>query len=328
MEIDGSRTDSEKEHEKSSDFSEFDTDIDIWSEGLGEGVQSGIASEYFGDQGISSNPYVLAAETFETASVEIPTEENRYSSLVAVSDNNPYSGSYCGVHQWEASEEGPTARFVIPENAHRGVRPAYFMRMCFQYDSSFHPGDLDRAVGVKGFGIYFEDGSGNASTCDGMSWYNVSCQFVGWGPSVKPEANDGFLWVGHLYSYNRYPQTAEPILGDVRISDAADGTESCRFSAYPDPFVYIKFDTWSCYELGLYLNTPGKADGEARFWIDGQLKVRTANLRFREREDQLPTSMQLNLHRTTPNFDHTMIRYVDNIVLATRYIGLPAAVSD
>jgi hypothetical protein len=154
-----------------------------------------------------------------------------------------------------------------------------------------------------------------------MTWYDVSCQFVGWGPSQKPQANDGFLWVGHLYSYNPHPEEAFAALGTIKLSDPPDGTKSCRFSSYADPFEYIAFLSWRCYELGLYLNTPGANDGEARFWIDGVLQSRTTHMRFRDIPERLPTSMHLNLYRTTEDFPQTMTRWVDNIVLAKRYIG-------
>jgi hypothetical protein len=297
-----------------------------WLAGLGDGgANQGLAKDYPADLGIQADPHVIAAEGFESGAVSIATEENRYAANVTVTSAEKYTGQYAAVHSWPTGLEGVTTRVPIPAWAHEGNRPTYFARMCFNFDKSFHPGDLSLAVGVKGFGIYFEDGSGNANTCAGMSWYDVSCQFVGWGPSQKTEANDGFLWVGHLYSYNRYPRLAVPIVGDVNVTAPPDGTEPCRFSSYATPFEYIRFNTWRCYELGLYLNTPGVADGEARFWIDGVLQSRTGSMRFRDRADQLPTSFQLNLYRTTPDFPQTMVRWADNIVLATRYIGPPAA---
>lgn len=51
------------------------------------------------------------------------------------------------------------------------------------------------------------------------------------------------------------------------------------------------------------------------------LQSRVTNLRFRDVADLLPTDMQLNLHRTTENFPNTMVRWTDNIMLATRYVG-------
>lgn len=295
-----------------------------WQEGLDTtGINWGIAQEYPGDTGLGNHPAVIAMENFETGSVTLPTEENRFAQNIIVTDSQAHGGRYSGEHSWPEGYFGPTTRFVLPDSIHDHENPSYFVRMCMKFDKSFHPGDLSQAVGVKGFGIYFDNGSGSANTCAGMSWYDVSCQFVGWGPSAKPEANDSFLWVGHLYSYNRYPQTAVADVGDVRITDSPDNTQSCRFSSYAEPMHYLPFDEWRCYELGLYLNTPGMANGEARFWVDGKLLSRVRNMRFRDKEADVPDHVQLNLHRTTPEFSHTMKRWVDDIVIATRYIGPP-----
>ncbi|MBI5531899.1 MAG: hypothetical protein HY898_04235 [Deltaproteobacteria bacterium] len=297
-----------------------------WKEGLQSGINWGLAADFPDDVGIGSNPFVLGSEDFETGTVTIVTEEDRYKNNVQVTDTEHYTGKYAGVHSWPQGLNGVTTRFPLTAQAHQDARPAYFERMCFKYDKSFHPGESMAGVGVKGFGIYFENGSGNADTCAGMSWYDVSCQFVGWGPSQKPQANDGYLWVGHMYSYNRYPEQAIATLGTIKLTDPPDGTQSCRFSSYADPFEYIVLQTWRCYELGLYLNTPGQNDGEARFWIDGVLQSRTTNMRFRDLEEQKPSSMHLNLYRTTEDFPQTMVRWADNIVLARRYIG-PVKVS-
>ncbi len=293
-----------------------------WRTGLEPGVNLGIAQNYPGDRGIASSPWVLAAEDFETGAVTIPTEEDRYALNVTVVDTEHYTGSHAAEHAWPEGLNGPTTRFVVPSSANEEDRPAYFMRMCFKYDDSFHPGDLTLGVGVKGFGIYCEKEPANVYTpCDGTNWYDVSVQYVGWGPSSKPEANDGYLWVGHMYSYNPYPERAVPALGTVEVSDPAAGDDPYRFSSYADPFWYLGFGDWHCYETGLYLNTPGAHDGEARFWIDGVLESRVTNMRFRDIEDLYPTHMHLNLHRTTEGFPQTMYRWADNIVLATRYIG-------
>jgi hypothetical protein len=194
--------------------------------------------------------------------------------------------------------------------------------MYFKYDASFHPGDPSRGVGVKGFGVYAESPGTNANTpCDGTNWYDVACQFVGWGPSRKPEANDGYVWEGHMYSYNADPEGAVAEEGEIRISDPRAGTEPYRFSVYPEPHHYVRYGTWYGYEVGLLLNTPAEADGEARFWVDGVLVSRTTHMRFRDIAELVPTSMHLNLHRTTEDFSHTMIRWADNIVIARRYVG-------
>lgn len=295
---------------------------DFWSEGLAEGVNWGLAAAYPDDVGISENPYVLGAEDFETGAVTIPTEEDRYAANVEVVDEQAYTGRYSARHTWPEGLNGPTCRFPLLAEAHLDEQPAYFVRMCFRFDASFHPGDLSLGVGVKGFGVYSEDiGANDDDRCDGTNWYDVAIQFVGWGPSQKPEANDGFLWVGHLYSYNPAPDRAVASLGELNVTEAADGGAPYRFSVYADPFRYLKFDEWNCFEVGLYLNTPGFSDGEARLWQDGVLISRVTHLRYRDVPELVPTSAHLNLHRVTENFPHEMIRWADNIVIARRYIG-------
>jgi len=121
--------------------------------------------------------------------------------------------------------------------------------------------------------------------------------------------------VGHLYSYNPDPSGAVAEVGTL------DNVSDYRFSAYASPFTYIRFNTWRCYEVGLYLNTPGLNDGEARFWIDGVLQSRITHMRFREVGAPRPINVNINLHRTTENFPHTMVRWMDNIVISRRYIG-------
>jgi hypothetical protein len=300
------------------------------NDGLALGVNYGIAAAYPDDVGLGQHPEVLAFEDFESGEVTIETEEDRYKKFSKVVSTSPLQGKYCGEHSWTDGYEGPTCRYPLPERAHEGERPAYFVRMYIKHSKSFHPyyntsalasGDY-RSVGVKGFGIANESVAPSSEIPDGTNWYNAQVQFVGWGPSVKPQANDKFLWVGHLYSYNAYPNDATALVGEkLKVNGTSDGQPAHRFSAYAEPFTYLSFDRWYCYEMGLYLNTPGEHDGEARFWIDGVLQSRTVNMRYRDIEELLPMYVHLNMHRTTAGFSHTMKRYVDNIVIARKYIG-------
>jgi len=300
-----------------------------FNDGLNDGINYGIAAPYKNDVGLSNNKYVLAVEDFESGTTTLSTEHDRYKTNIAVVSNQGFNSDYAALHSWKEGHNGPTCRYLIPEEAQHEDRPAYFVRMYLKFDKSFHPhfnstppeGNYS-SVGVKGFGIYNESGSSGVNVpCDGTNWYGVACQFVGWGPSAKKVANDKFLWFGHMYSYNAYPLQTHATKGEIKISDPGKGEHAYRFSIYGAPYQYITFDEWDCYEIGLYLNTPGLHDGEARFWINGVLQSRASNMRFRDIEDLKPLSVHLNLHRTTEKFKHTMKRYADNIVIAKRYIG-------
>lgn len=302
---------------------------EYYNDGLADGINYGIAAQYNNDEGIENNEFVLAVENFESGTVTIPTEENRYEQNVVVTNTEGFNSTYAAQHSWDEGSNGPTCRYPLPTEAHSDERPAYFVRMYFKFDSSFHPyhgADLPEGdfapVGVKGFGIYNESGpSGVNEPCDGTNWYCVSCQFVGWGPSVKEVANNKFLWFGHMYSYNPSPEKAIAESGTIKITNPAKGDSPYRFSIYSDPYQYIKFGEWNCYEIGLYMNIPGMHNGEARFWINGVLQSRATNMKFCDIQDMNPLTVHLNLHRTTDNFPHVMKRYADNIVIARRYIG-------
>ena len=288
---------------------------DFWQQGLAPGVNWGIAAHYPLDKGIEASPYVVAAEDFESGAVAIATQEDRYKNNIQVQTSEVHTGTYAGVKRWTQGEASTVARVTFPPSLHgKDARPAYFVRVCYNFDKSFHPGgDASKGVGVKGFGVAIK---GNTNTpCDGTNWYNAQVQFVGWGPSAKPDANNKYLWVGHNYSYNPDPHGAVATEGTKKV------TSAYRLSVYPSPHRYIKFDSWNCYEVGLYLNTPGKNDGEARYWVNGVLESRITNVRYRDTPTLFPTHANLNMYRTTTNFPQTMVRYVDNIVIARRYIG-------
>ena len=55
-----------------------------WNEGLSEGVNYGIAANYVNDKGLANNQHVVAFENFETGTVTLPTEEDRYKTYVQV----------------------------------------------------------------------------------------------------------------------------------------------------------------------------------------------------------------------------------------------------
>ena len=96
-----------------------------WQDGLAPGVNWGLAEAYPQDVGITQNSYVLAAEAFETGSVTIPTEDDRYRLNTTVVRSPVYTGSYAGEHRWPQGYNGPTTRFQIPASAHQGAQPAY-----------------------------------------------------------------------------------------------------------------------------------------------------------------------------------------------------------
>ncbi|MBI9065305.1 MAG: hypothetical protein JEZ14_25195, partial [Marinilabiliaceae bacterium] len=99
-----------------------------FNDGLAEGINLGLAANYPNDQGIHLDPCVLAVENFESGTVTIETEENRYKENVKVIAGQGYNSNFAGEHSWAEGYNGPTCRYPIPESAHEGERTAYFVR--------------------------------------------------------------------------------------------------------------------------------------------------------------------------------------------------------
>lgn len=80
--------------------------------------------------------------------------------------------------------------------------------------------------------------------------------------------------------------------------------------------------TWICAEFLLRENTPGKADGEQAFWIDGMLLGHWKGISWRKSEGLRANALTLEAYVTdswTKNPVNTV--YFDDLVIAREYIG-------
>jgi hypothetical protein len=295
-----------------------------WEEGLAPDVNWGLAARYPMDNGLERDPDVFVFEDFEKGKITIPHKEgNRFETFMKITDADAFGGKHSAESVWGKGKEGGASRTWLPASAHQGPNPAYFLRAYRKFDRSFHPGDVKRAVGLKGMGICCLkskfDGRGTAragGSCDGTDWYTVEDQFVGWEGN-RAGSQDRYYWFSHMYSYMPFPNEVAAKLGEIKVNKPP----TTRFSCYSKPMQYVPYDKWICFEVGLYLNTPGKRDGEARYWVDGVLHARTTNMCFRTVPEALPEVATFNMYRTTPDFPQTMKLWMDNIVVSRRYIG-------
>ncbi|MBA3707346.1 MAG: hypothetical protein H0W83_00835 [Planctomycetes bacterium] len=295
-----------------------------WGEGLAAGINPGIAAKYPDAAGLAKDPDVYAVEDFESGRIQLPyTEGDRWDAMMKVTKTSPLAGSFSGEVTWAQGDNGGANRYWFPKKAHEGAHPAYFIRAYRKFDHGFFPGDVSKKVGLKGMGICCLaakfDGRGGAKAggaCDGTNWYTVEDQFVGYAGKGEGSQN-GYDWFAHLYSYEPFPKESLAKVGELKINDPP----ATRWSCYAQPKRMIAYDVWNCYEVGLYLNTPGTHDGEARYWINGELQARVTGICFRTVAAALPEIATLNLYRTTEDFPQKMTMWIDDIVIARRYIG-------
>jgi hypothetical protein len=69
-------------------------------------------------------------------------------------------------------------------------------------------------------------------------------------------------------------------------------------------------------------NTPGQADGEQAFWIDGELKGHWKGINWRKSDRLWANALTLESYVTDRwTKQKTNVVYFDDVVIARRYIG-------
>lgn len=99
-------------------------------------------------------------------------------------------------------------------------------------------------------------------------------------------------------------------------------------SFLPDEQPDIERGRWICAEFMVKHNTPGEADGEQAFWIDGDLRGHWTGINWRTSPTLWANALTLEAYVTDRWTKHpTNIVWFDNLVIAREYIGpsAPAA---
>lgn len=85
---------------------------------------------------------------------------------------------------------------------------------------------------------------------------------------------------------------------------------------------YLERNRWYCIEQFVKLNTPGEPDGVLRGWVDGYLAFEKTDIRFRTTDQLRVEQLWLNIyHGGTPPSPYDQHCYIDNVVVASEYIG-------
>lgn len=90
-----------------------------------------------------------------------------------------------------------------------------------------------------------------------------------------------------------------------------------------DKLGYLENNRWYCIEQYVKLNTPGKADGIMRGWVDGKLAFEKTDVRMRSVDRLKIEIVWLNIYlggTWTAKADHHV--YIDEVVISREPIGL------
>lgn len=85
---------------------------------------------------------------------------------------------------------------------------------------------------------------------------------------------------------------------------------------------FLESNRWYSIEQYLKLNTPGKKNGIIRAWVDGRLAFEKSDIRFRHVDSLKIEQVWMNVyHGGTKPSPYDQHLYIDNVVIATKYIG-------
>ncbi len=266
----------------------------------------GIAVAFVGDRDIDAHPAVIFADNFESGDYQqrwdsCRDKDGKVLALVDESAHDPVLGHQSlkvtatlshdtggGVTKWFTSSDRIFIRFYTKFD------PAcdYVHHFCTLRANKSLQGK-DRWSGFGGAGLKPEGDIRFSTALE--PWGN-------WGRWPAPGR-----W--NFYSYWH------------EMTESRDG-KYWGNAFRPEVQPGIAKGTWICAEFMLAHNTPGQADGEQAFWINGSLCGHWKGINWRTSETLWANAFTLESYitdRWTKN--KTNIVYFDNVVIARQYIG-------
>jgi len=275
---------------------------------------SGIASKYPGDANIKSDPNVIFADDFES-----------YSS------SSQLWGNWDNIYQ----QQNVTIT-INPADVFSGQRslqmriPAQSSNIANAVDKHLNP--TRDIVFVRAYTKFVGGYNVSGSEHNGLT---ISAQYC--CPGVPANGTNKFYVdvengrdlasanPGFTNSYVYYPQQ-RGAYGDHWFPDGTVlpfSNTPGNFGPYfvPRPNFIPNLNQWYCYELMVQANTPGLRDGRVAIWIDGNLIADFQNVRLRDVSTLKIDVVSLTLFIAANTAPTDALKWYDNVVIATSYIG-------
>jgi hypothetical protein len=263
---------------------------------------TGLAARFTADSGIAEHPDVIFADNFETGELGAQWDSDTIAPTLSFSaPENELCGQRC--LQVEATlgkntGGGFTKWFDPPDR----IFVRFYVRFDPECDYIHHFVTLRANKGLRG-GDKWSGFGGAGLLPAGDERFSTALEPMGnWGRLPAPG-----VWNFYSYWHEMKPSPDKNYWGN---------------SFLPDSQPVIQKDRWICAEFMLKHNTPGQADGEQAFWIDGKLQGHWRDINWRKTESLKANALTLESYftdRWTKN--ETNIVYFDNVVIAREYIG-------
>ncbi len=269
--------------------------------------EAGLAGGYLGDDGIASDPNVILFSDFESAdwAQDWTSGTSGHSeNMDVVSEDSdrlfePLSGSALRIRIAAGDHYGASFAFKFADELGAEPEEIYF-RYYLRFADDWEPSDTGKLPGISG--TYGVAGWGGRPS-DGTNGWSARGTFRPQVPMGNPFGGD--IVIGNYV----YHADMEGQYGDL-----AYWINGCRG--------VLERNRWYSVEQYVKLNTPGQKDGIIRAWIDGRLAYEATDWRFRTVDSLKIEQVWMDFYHGGAGVpDHDIFVYVDNVVIATSYIG-------
>ncbi len=275
------------------------------SEGTSKG-QVGLAAAYPGDEGIERDRDVFMFTGFDTLSWRNAWSYVRDTGTFNVVANDaklgfePLRGKALRINLAKGNNFGLDLHYAFADKLGAEPEEIYF-RYYLRFADDWRP-DLDggKLPGISG--TYDRAGWGLRQS-DGTNGWSMRGSFGRWTDKANPLY--GLTPVG-TYAYH----------ADMRDYNGEGWNwENGERSL-------LARNRWYCVEQYFKVNTLGRRDGVLRAWIDGVVVFEKTDIRVRTVPNIKIEMIWMNIyHGGTEPSPHDQHLYIDNVVIAKRYIG-------
>jgi hypothetical protein len=274
--------------------------------GVRQAAARGISDTQLRDAGLAGQAEVLYVENFDRAT--------RWRDLVA---SDPATADSLAVVERDLDGgfeplDGRALRVTV----HKGKRQALNHQIRF---AELPGGEPEEAY----FRYHLRLGAHWDPVVDGgkMPGFAGTYGQAGWGQR-RADGSNGWSARGAFFRHRGPVSAAERVFGTYAYTATTDSELGDVWGWNLGPTGRLQKSRWYAIEQYAKMNTPGKPDGILRVWVDGELAFAKEDVRFRDTAALKIESVWLNVyHGGVEKADRDLTLYIDNVVIARRYIG-------
>ncbi len=271
-------------------------------------VTNGIAWDYPADRNLTEHPAVILTERFDSSQknawrrhLSDFSQHNNFRIVDGHYQTDRFAVNDGGALQIEFNPKtnyGFSAHYRFKKLIGEEPEQLYF-RYYLRLGNGWQPTDGGKLPGFAG--TYNKAGWGGRAIDGYNGWSARGAYFLQASPNSK---FDGTVPLGnYVYHLDGNSDYGETISWNSALS-------------------LLQKNRWYAIEQYLKLNDPGQANGQLAVWLDGRKIFDKTDLRFRKTTQLKIESLWLNFYHGGINKpESTYYVYIDNLVIASEYIG-------